>query len=386
MIKIKRFVLLPGRKPSGLRSLGFAFIAVAATFIAATIFGRQSFGQVNSEQVLIYYGNETTEEAAASKNYVVLLAALRNYGGRDGQAIADEIDEDTRLSPAATRAESHALLQSCGRLHANIAVFTNELVASRRFLFCRAGSHDADSLSFADVAAASDNLLNLTPLSRPEYLQAALARVASLFPDRPVNAFLFTHSHGGIGMALMPRVSAEVADFDSATLQRIWELRSSSPDWAALKGTTKLDYWRVLAEVSRTYGMRFALIFRQACESGLDSLAEYRMIPETVGLIVHTAMADLPTGKIDYASLVSDAEAAPDLTRALAGNLTAQGMHVDSKGTLLYWLVPIYLWSLPPMLFFLPLVLWIGWACLAHPRRVKILRRRGDGPTPSRAR
>jgi hypothetical protein len=80
-------------------------------------------------------------------------------------------------------------------------------------------------------------------------------------------------------------------------------------------------------------------------------------------------MGDLPSGKIDYQSLVSAAVAGPDLTRALSDNLSAQGMHVDTKGTFLYWLVPIYLWSLPPVLFFLPLIFWAGWTCVRGWRR-----------------
>ena len=361
MIKVARFAGLSEGKPGGLQSLGFLSVVVAAT-----IFGHDSFGQIGSEQVVIYYGNETTEAAAASRNYQVLLAALRDQGGRDGQAIADEIADDAQRSPDVARTESQRLLQSCGRLNASIAVFTNELMRSRRFLFCRNGSRDVESLAFGDVPPASGGLLDLTPLSRPEYLKGALEQIASLFPDAPVSVSLLTHSHGGIGMALMPRVSADVTELDSASLRRMWDLRGSKPDWAALKGTTKSDYWRVLADVSRKYRMRFALVFRQACESGVDSLAEYRLIPEGVELIAHTAMGDLPSGKIDYESLLSAARAAPDLPRALSDNLTAQGMHVDTKGTFLYWLVPIYLWSVPPVLFFLPLIFWVGWICLRH--------------------
>jgi hypothetical protein len=308
---------------------------------------------------------------------------LRDHGGRDGQAIADEIADDARRSPEVARTESRSLLQSCGRLNASIAVFTNELMRSRRFLFCRNGSRDVQSLAFDDLPPASGGLLDLTPLSRPEYLKGALEHVASLFPDTSVNASLLTHSHGGIGMALMPRVSADVADLDPATLQRMWDLRTSRPAWAALKGTSKSDYWRVLADISGKYRMRFALVFRQACESGVDSLAEYRLIAASVGLIAHTAMGDLPSGKIDYDSLMSAVMAGPDLTRALSDNLSAQGMHVDTKGTVLYWLVPIYLWSLPPVLFFLPLIFWIGWTCLRRRQRGIIVR--SSEATDSRA-
>jgi hypothetical protein len=330
--------------------------------VASAIFSTESFGQNDSaKHILIYYGNETTKRAAASKNYSVLLTALRAYRGGEGRAIADAINADATMSPAVVQGESQVLLQSCGRLNTDIAIFTNELTLGRRFLMCRGAAHTVDFLPFGDLDLAPDNILDLTPLSRPEYLQAMLEHVAALFPDVAIKAVLITHSHGGIGMALMPRVSADVANIDSGVLGRILEFRTSEPSWAALKGTTKAEYWRALAEVSRKYRMRFALVFRQACESGLDSWTEFRMIPESVKLIAHTAMSDLPYGKIDYESLLSAAEAAPDFAGALASNLRGQGMHVDDRETFLFWLGPVYLWSLPSMIWFSPLALWICW-------------------------
>lgn len=359
------------RKPSGLRSLGFFSIVFGIALLSTASIAETG----NSGRVLIYYGNETTAAAVASKNYHVLLTSLRAYGGRDGQVIADEIENDAKISPAVAHTEVQALLHSCGRLNADIAVFTNELTLTGHFQFCRAGSQSVETLSFAGVAPAPDDILNLTPLSRPEYLQAALEHVGALFAEKPIDAVLVTHSHGGADMALMPRVSAEVAALDTTTQQHILDFRDSKPAWAALKGTTKVDYWRVLAEVSRKYRMRFALVFRQACQSGLDSWAEFGTIPESVNLIAHTAMGDLPYGKIDYASLLSAAEASPDLAEALGVNLRAQGMHVDAKWPFLLWLGPVYLWSVPPALWFAPIALWICWFIwtrVAHTRRVKI--------------
>ncbi len=314
--------------------------------------------------MLIFYANETTPAAATSNNYTVLLAALRDHDGRgrrDAQALADAIEEDARVSPAIARHEADALLRACGRVNASIAVFTNELVMGRHFRFCGSGTLHAETLPFPDLPPSSDPLLNLTPLARPDYLQAALEQVALRSGGRPLDALLLTDSHGGIGMALMPRVSANVMNLDSATLAKIWDLRGSKPSWAALKGTTKSDYWRVLGEVSHEYPIRFALVVRQACESGIESLAEFRRIPDSVGLIAHTAMADLAVDKIDYDKLSAAAATASDPIQAIATNLAAQGMHVDGRPALLLWLVPVYLWSLPPILFLLPLALWIGW-------------------------
>jgi hypothetical protein len=327
------------RKPSGLRSLGlFAILIVFGATLLATV-ARADAGQ--SDRVLIYYGNETTAAAAASRNYRVLLASLRAYGGREGSDIADAIDDDAKISPAIVRAEVQSLLHGCGRLNADIAIFTNELTLAGRFLFCRAASHGVETVSFGGINPSPDNTLNLTPLSRSEYLQAALEQVGTLFPGRPIDAILLTHSHGQPDMALMPRVSADVADLDAATLRHILDFRDSKPSWAAAKGTSKVEYWRVLSEISRTYGTRFVLVFRQACESGFDSLAEFRTVPASVNLVAHTAMGDLPYGKIDYDALVSAAAGTPAFAQALADNLRAQGIHVDAKWPLLLWLVRI---------------------------------------------
>src|SRR5205085_12178846 len=122
-------------------------------------------------------------------------------------------------------------------------VFTNALTQSGRFLFCRAASHSIESAAFEGVAPSPDAILNLTPLSRPEYFQAALERVAGLFSTASTEVILLTHSHGAPDMALMPRVSADVRTLDAAAWERIVRLGDRPPSWAALKGTNKVEYW-----------------------------------------------------------------------------------------------------------------------------------------------
>ena len=357
--------------PRGLRLLGLFAIGTIGTALAGPHLG-QAFAQVESaERVLIYYGNETTPAAAGSRNYTLLLQALRLDGGPDGPAIAAAIADDATISPAVAGSEVDALVRSCGRLHADIAIFTNAMAMSGSFMFCREGS-DVTNLPFTRAPPASDRILNRTPLSRPEYLRAALERTAAAVGKRPIEAVLLMHSHGSIDMALMPRVSADVEDLDPSVLRRSLQLRRGTPDWATLKGTTKLDFWRVLADASNDRGMRFALVFRQACESGPASLAEYAAIPENVTWIAHTAMADLPSGKIDYPALLAAAAAAADPVEGFVANLHSQGIRVDGRSALLVWLVPVYLWSIPTVLFFLPLAAWLCrllFACMSGPKR-----------------
>jgi hypothetical protein len=373
MRAVRKFTIV--RKPGGLRSLGFflAFAILGASLSAAA----DGAATGEPKRILIYYGNETTQAAAGSKNYGVLLAALRAHGGEQGADLAAAIDNDAKISPAVVRSEVQALLHGCGRLNTGIVVFTNELTLAGRFMFCRAASPNVETVTFGGVSASPDHILDLTPLSRPEYFRAALERAGALFAEQPVDAILVTHSHGGAEMALMPRVSADVADLDPATLRHILDFRDSTPSWAALKGTNKREYWRTLSKVSRAYGVRFALVFRQACESGLDSFAEFRTIPDDVNLIAHTAMADLPYGKIDYSPLLSAAAATPDTAEAFTANLRAQGMRIDNKSSFLLWLVPVYLWSAPTAVWFVPIALWacwLIWRVAASARRPKISR------------
>jgi len=357
--------------PRGLCLLGLFAIGTIGIALAGPQLGH-AFAQVESaEQVVIYYGNETTPAAAGSRNYTLLLQALRVDGGADGPAIADGIADDATISPAVAGNEVDALVRSCGRLPADIAIFTNAMAMSGSFMFCRQGS-GVTTLPFTGPPPASDRILNRTPLSRPEYLRAALERTATAVGKSPIEAVLLVHSHGSIDMALMPRVSADIEDLDPSVLRRGLQLRRGTPDWATLKGTTKLDLWGVLADASNDHGMRFALVFRQACESGPASLAEYAAIPENVTWIAHTAMADLPSGKIDYPALLAAAAAAADPVEGFVANLHSQGIRVDGRSALLVWLVPVYLWSIPTVLFFLPLAAWLCrllFACMSGPKR-----------------
>jgi hypothetical protein len=127
------------------------------------------------KEIVIYYGNETTNAAAASSNYGVLLDALRAYGGKVGLDLAGAIAEDAKISPSVVGDEVKSLLNGCGRINADIAVFTNELTRNGRYLLCRAASQTVETRPFAALAPSPDAILNLTPLSRPEYFHAALA-------------------------------------------------------------------------------------------------------------------------------------------------------------------------------------------------------------------
>jgi hypothetical protein len=185
--------------------------------------------------------------------------------------------------------------------------------------------------------------------------------VAGLFSAAPLEAILLTHSHGAPDMALMPRVSADVVTLDAATWERILDFGERPPAWATLKGANKVEYWRIVADVSHKYRVRFPLVVRQMCESGLYSLAEFALIPDAVDYIAHTGMADLPYGQIDYGSLLAAAGSSSNIAAAFIKNLRAQGLHVETKWPFLLRLGPVYLWSVPRMLWFTPLGLWLCW-------------------------
>ena len=107
---------------------------------------------------------------------------------------------------------------------------------------------------------------------------------------------VITNSHGGRDMALIPRVNADLSQTGAALAMReMLELddNGAPPAWAQPQGTSKLAYWQVLEDVSVARGVRFPLVFRETCISGIRSFTELFAIPDSVGVIAHSGTGDI---------------------------------------------------------------------------------------------
>ena len=328
--------------------------------------------------VLIYYANETTQQATRSQTYAVLLSALAESRDPAAARLAYFLAQDARVFPEAVQQDEADLKQAAARRGFALAVFTNTLAQAQSYVFVPDATGVPELRRLPDLPPTANEILAASPLARGDFLRAALMTVADTYPPGSVDAILITNTHGGGDLALIPRVFADLSHAAPADVLAEFEgtprADTTMPGPATAQGVTKLDYWRAIAEVGAARGMRFPLVFRQACDSGVSSWAEFRSLPANVGAIAHTATGRISYRDIDYAKVFEDQDLPASAGDRLAEQLRRRGIHVDEPGDMWKWLIRDAAIATWPYLAFLPLALWLVWHTwpylLAGARRV----------------
>jgi hypothetical protein len=354
-------------------------IVTAALFLVSLLsFAHGTEAGGRRTQALIYYGNETSQQAAQSANYATLLSILRNSTSATAATLARNILSDATESSAVVRRDADALLAAARRLKFDLVVFTNDLALKGQFWSYRSATDALETRTLPPIPQAASNVLATSPLSRPEVLRMAVLETGSLYPADSVDAVLIVNSHGSDEMLLMPRVSADLSAAGSAEafarqLQSDDEPSGPPPEWATLKGTDKLAFWHTVAQAGAAHGMRFPLIFLETCESGTATWSQWRAIPASVGRIAHTGGGSVYPAKLDYAALLGSERT--DWINGLASGLKSSGMYVGAKWTLLAWVLLSLCQSVPWPVYFAPFGLWVIWSALLAAARSKSARR-----------
>jgi hypothetical protein len=340
--------------------IGFA--ALAATLYFACL---GSAAEIQPRhQLLVYYGNETPRAASESPNYTALLSILRQSPTALAATLLKGIEDDARNFPEVVQRDVDALLATASRLRISLAVFTNAMALQQGYLFYSAIEGRTEKRVLSAYSESKDPILATSPLSRPDVFARALADASALFPPDSVDMVLITNSHGSANMALMPRVNVDVSrTTPQELLARLASVddEQDAPAWAVQKGTDKAEYWRAVAAVSATRGVRFPLIFREACDSGLANWAEFFALPPSVARIAHSAGANLAPRDIDYATIFAPSERPTQWISQLELGLQHRGVRVHSRFTIWIWPLLESLGSIPMMIYFVPLAGWLCW-------------------------
>lgn len=351
--------------------------------LLALVPARPATSAVHRSRILIYYANETTPEAATSDNDKLLLATLRKSHSPLGRAIAEDVVADTRLFPAAVEREVQNLTTSARRAHVDLIVFTNELTLKGEYLVYRAGLPHPRTLRLPAMPPVKDSILATSPLARPEVFERALDTAVSLYPPDSVDAVLITVSHGTADMAMVPRVNTDLSVGTPAELiARLSAVDSPIPTWAALQGTSKVEYWRRIANATIGRGVRLALVFRAACASGIWSWREFSEWPQNMDAIAHTENQTLLDSQMIR---IANFQVEPGETwvQGIENTLDHNGIHVNEHDTAWIWVVILTIGSVNPVFYFIPLLVWL--LCFAiiqldgRKRRIIGLREAGHG-------
>ena len=314
--------------------------------------------------LLVYYGDETSAQAAQSENYAALFEVLRNSDSPRAAKVAKSIATDAEKFPLLVQRDIEALKVQARRLGIDLAIFTNALALDAEYQLFRAQAGVTEKHRLPDIPPTSSTILSTSPLSRPEYLSAGLLSVAALYPANSLDIVLITNGHGGRDMALIPRVNADLSQTGAALAMR--EMLESNdngapPAWAQSQGTSKLAFWQVLENVTAARGVRFPLVFREACFSGIRSFTELFAVPGSVGFIAHSATGSLDGWNLDYAQLLGTVSPGSDWIGSLSANLEREGIHVDTWATASLGVLRVVLRNISIVVFFIPIALWISW-------------------------
>jgi hypothetical protein len=322
--------------------------------------------------LLVYYGDETSAQASQSENYAALLEVLRGSDNPRSAIVAESIVADAEKFPLLIRRDVAALKVQAKRLGFDLAIFTNALAFDGKYQLFSAETGTIETHKLPEIPSASSTILATSPLSRPEYLRAGLLSVSALYPDDTLDMVLITNSHGGRDMVLIPRVNADLSQTGAALAMR--EMLESDdngvpPAWAQPQGTSKLAHWKILNDVSAAHGVRFPLVFRETCVSGIRSLTELFAVPDNVGLIAHSGTGNINGWDLDYAQMLGTVAPGSDWIASLAASLKDHGVHVDTWTTAWFGVLLVALRNVPVVVFFVPLALWIAWYAWRQYRR-----------------
>ena len=314
--------------------------------------------------LLVYYGDETVSQASESENYAALLEVLRSSTSPRAGVVADNIVKDAERFPLLVKRDIEALKGQAERLGFDLAIFTNALAFDGKYQLHRTESGTTETHKLPDIPPTSSTILATSPLSRPEYLRAGLLSVSGLYPPGSLDMVLITNGHGGRDVTLMPRVNADLSEAGAAlAMRQMLESDDNGvpPAWARVQGTSKRAYWEVLAEVSAAHGVRFPLVFRETCVSGVRTFAELFAIPDSVGLIAHSGRGQIDGWDLDYTQMLGAVGLDSDWIAALSVALKDRDVYVDTWMTAWFGVLLIALDTIPSVVFFVPLALWIAW-------------------------
>lgn len=314
-------------------------------------------------EVLIYYANETLPEVLNSRNYRRLFELLTRNGSEAAVQLEKSLKADAEKFPAEVEQDIRAVLHSAADYGFAAVVFTNALARNNQFMIFDGRRQMLRLDSFPIFPVDSSPVLEYSPLSRPDALRSAIEAATSLPITEGRRFILITNSHGDRTMALMPRVYAdlsrvEIEEFDAFLLSPPAS-ETLRPAWASYQGTTKEQYWRILAESSNSTNL--ALVVRQACQGGVLSISEAMAVPDKVDWIATSGKRDWKYGEVKYLQILANLLPEGILSEQLRSRLAAQGLEVATREQLLGLILLERLNAAVPGLLFLPLVVWLCW-------------------------
>jgi len=314
-----------------------------------------------SEEVLIFYANETPRDSVNSANYVMLFDAIRKSGVADGDALIEALEHDATVFPKLIEKQANIIADAARTYGFNAVIFTNALARKKRFRYATAAGQDIELSAFQKLKNNAGEIWTNSPLAQPEYFRSAIKIATGLAEEKNKDVVLITTSHGDEKMAMMPRVVADLSNIDQSSyvtaLQNSTVVDGGPIAWISQRGISKKQFWQEL--IASTTGRSINLVAREACRSGVLSYAEYAKLPSNVNSVVHFGKENIKIDEINYASLFAELNVHRSLSNQLSDRFAAQGAQIDTPTEILWHLVVGSFKKYWAALLYVPLLLWL---------------------------
>jgi hypothetical protein len=317
--------------------------------------------QADARSLLIYYANETVPEILDSRNYQALLSVLDGMQNQIGFAAAEDLRSDTQTFRAKVFKDVNSLRNAAQSGAIDLAVFTNTLVLQSKYMVVRSGTEE--SRPFSNPRSAYDPVTEYSPLSSRTNFGFAMIEALREYTDKD-EIILIVNSHGSEKFAVVPRVAADFTSVSAETLRQQLENQQGDDlelQSAELRGIKKADLWKELDSATQAAHVNLALVFLETCASAASSWNEYFSIPSTVSYVAHSGFRPISLEQFDY-TLLSEWEqrAHHDQLHLLSEFLRKSGViYFDSKYTYWRWPLLVTATSMPKIIYFAPLGIWL---------------------------
>jgi hypothetical protein len=335
--------------------------------------------------VFVYYANETAPNAAEARNYETLIDWLGTSDNPKLQKIGQSIQGDLNKFSVIVDQELSTIKKRVAASKVGngipVVIFTNRLAREGWFQVAATGEASANDVPFT-VPRLRGMVYSSNPLSHPVVFKMALAALSRHFDPETHQFILVTKSHGDGTHVLTPRVALDISSigrepllarlekdvadmpdisrggtldmWKTGTLLDTWkgetvldkemglgnedllvnDTQAKTDNQPADKeltgpppkaGVTKASYVESILDISEATGMRFPLLFVEACRSQFDSDVLRRIGADgaDIGLIYTSDLKGLQYTTLDYEKVFDRVDSGASLASAMHQELLA---------------------------------------------------------------
>ena len=322
---------------------------------------------VQRAEVLIYYANETAPDDAEAKNYQTIIGWLRSSAHPRHQKVAETLEQDIHVFPAAVDVEVHSLKSQLPKTVGapNTVVITNRLCRQGKCLVWRT---DWPSVRRVDLKVPSckdrDYITKSNPLSCPDTFQSFLGQVARWFDPGKHNFVLITKSHGSTESSITTRlrIRSETISRDEVLRRALIQQDDAKPlDEGQDIGITKEEYFYILGEAGKQWGMQFTLVYPEACCSTIDD-SLIAKLSSNIGCVCYNSETTSFYINLIYPDILRQMKGRKSFAGSMMSNLPSKFVLLHPREYRSHPPVAVdRLASFPMMVYFTPLALWVVW-------------------------